>query len=260
MTRYYERVNYNKLVEDYKTGNKKKKDEAVATMCKALKGFIIMVMKREYPTYIKDEFDDMLQCGYLAIIQHFDHYDPQTSTPTTYFYIHIKQALQLHLNSQKNQSSIYYQTTNNKIQAITKKFQEEGIELSDKQVSEQTGLPVKTVHNARAIFKGAQKYSLDESIDVDESSSPFASPEAVLEDKAEKEILYEEIEGSLSATEKKIIYSAFGLRGSEAKTDKEIAKELQTTTTVVTEAKEKALGKLRVNKTLMNNLSRTPVS
>lgn len=211
MARFYENVDFSQLVEDFHSGNPIKREKALSTALKALKGFIISVMKRYYPTYISREFDDLLQSSYLAIIKEFENYNPDISMPSTFFFKPIKQAMQLHLNMQENQSSVYYRTMNNKIQAVVKPLEEHGISLNDDDVACMTGLSKKTVTKARDIHNGSQKFSFDERFDIEKYAT--ASPEKAIEKAQELQAFYSYLESVLTITEKTFVYEYFGLKG-----------------------------------------------
>lgn len=239
MSKYYKQVDFAKVVHDYHFGDEQERNAAVETALRALKGFIISTISRYYPTYVKREFADMLQSAYLGVIKSLPDYDPTISTPTTYFAVPIKQAIQLHLNMQENQSSVYYRTVNRKIdKAIGNKK-----DCDAEEISAVTGLSVRTVKAARATAIGAQKYSLNE--DVETKVSAFASPEEALIEQDEKFRCYNFLKAVLTPTEFKVVCETYGIGNCEPLSAHQIAVKFNVSTKKISEILEKAYEKLR---------------
>lgn len=240
-TRRYQQIDFTQLMQDYNSGDEIKQRQAAETAVKALKGFVIATIKRYYPTYIRREFDDMLQSAYLGIIKSLPNYDPERSRPTTYFSKHIKQAIQLHLNMQENQSSVYYQTINNKIQKAVGK--DASRQLDAEEISVETGISVKTIEKARAIAVGSQKYTYDEKIETEIQT--YDSPEDALVSSDEKAMCYYYLSAVLSPTEMKVVCESFGIGGYDPMSTAQIAKMYHTKVEKIVAIQESAYEKLR---------------
>lgn len=240
-TRRYQQIDFTQLMQDYNSGDEIKQRQAAETAVKALKGFVIATIKRYYPTYIRREFDDMLQSAYLGIIKSLPNYDPERSRPTTYFSKHIKQAIQLHLNMQENQSSVYYQTINNKIQKAVGK--DASRQLDAEEISVETGISVKTIEKARAIAVGSQKYTYDEKIETEIQT--YDSPEDALVSSDEKAMCYNYLSAVLSPTEMKVVCESFGIGGYDPVSTAQIAKMYHTKVEKIVAIQESAYEKLR---------------
>lgn len=240
-TRRYQQIDFTQLMQDYNSGDEIKQRQAAETAVKALKGFVIATIKRYYPTYIRREFDDMLQSAYLGIIKSLPNYDPERSRPTTYFSKHIKQAIQLHLNMQENQSSVYYQTINNKIQKAVGK--DASRRLDAEEISVETGISVKTIEKARAIAVGSQKYTYDEKIETEIQT--YDSPEDALVSSDEKAMCYYYLSAVLSPTEMKVVCESFGIGGYDPVSTAQIAKMYHTKVEKIVAIQESAYEKLR---------------
>lgn len=240
-TRRYQQIDFTQLMQDYNSGDEIKQRQAAETAVKALKGFVIATIKRYYPTYIRREFDDMLQSAYLGIIKSLPNYDPERSRPTTYFSKHIKQAIQLHLNMQENQSSVYYQTINNKIQKAVGK--DASRQLDAEEISVETGISVKTIEKARAIAVGSQKYTYDEKIETEIQT--YDSPEDALVSSDEKAMCYYYLSAVLSPTEMKVVCESFGIGGYDPVSTAQIAKMYHTKVEKIVAIQESAYEKLR---------------
>lgn len=240
-TRRYQQIDFTQLMQDYNSGDEIKQRQAAETAVKALKGFVIATIKRYYPTYIRREFDDMLQSAYLGIIKSLPNYDPERSRPTTYFSKHIKQAIQLHLNMQENQSSVYYQTINNKIQKAVGK--DASRQLDAEEIALETGISVKTIEKARAIAVGSQKYTYDEKIETEIQT--YDSPEDALVSSDEKAMCYNYLSAVLSPTEMKVVCESFGIGGYDPVSTAQIAKTYHTKVEKIVAIQESAYEKLR---------------
>lgn len=240
-TRRYQQIDFTQLMQDYNSGDEIKQRQAAETAVKALKGFVIATIKRYYPTYIRREFDDMLQSAYLGIIKSLPNYDPERSRPTTYFSKHIKQAIQLHLNMQENQSSVYYQTINNKIQKAVGK--DASRQLDAEEIAVETGISVKTIEKARAIAVGSQKYTYDEKIETEIQT--YDSPEDALVSSDEKAMCYYYLSAVLSPTEMKVVCESFGIGGYDPVSTAQIAKMYHTKVEKIVAIQESAYEKLR---------------
>lgn len=240
-TRRYQQIDFTQLMQDYNSGDEIKQRQAAETAVKALKGFVIATIKRYYPTYIRREFDDMLQSAYLGIIKSLPNYDPERSRPTTYFSKHIKQAIQLHLNMQENQSSVYYQTINNKIQKAVGK--DASRQLDAEEIALETGISVKTIEKARAIAVGSQKYTYDEKIETEIQT--YDSPEDALVSSDEKAMCYNYLSAVLSPTEMKVVCESFGIGGYDPVSTAQIAKAYHTKVEKIVAIQESAYEKLR---------------
>lgn len=240
-TRRYQQIDFTQLMQDYNSGDEIKQRQAAETAVKALKGFVIATIKRYYPTYIRREFDDMLQSAYLGIIKSLPNYDPERSRPTTYFSKHIKQAIQLHLNMQENQSSVYYQTINNKIQKAVGK--DASRQLDAEEIAVETGISVKTIEKARAIAVGSQKYTYDEKIETEIQT--YDSPEDALVSSDEKAMCYNYLSAVLSPTEMKVVCESFGIGGYDPVSTAQIAKAYHTKVEKIVAIQESAYEKLR---------------
>ena len=213
---HFSTVNWNEIVSDFHSGDPAKVQSSKDRACKALHFFIINKMKAWYPTYIERENKDLIQSGYLGILEHLGEYDPQKGAPTTFFTTHIHQAMQLWLNLSTNQSSIHYQTANNKIQAAIRYFEANKIAYDDVKISEKTGVPVSTIRNALAIANKAAALEINEEIKTgegDEILSPeaFGSPEDEFLVKERYETLYACMDKYLNEEEREVLAYTYGV-------------------------------------------------
>lgn len=248
-TEHYSSYDWNQIVSDYHSNNETLKKRATQQACDALKYYVVSVMKRKYPTYIEKEGQDLIQSGYLGIIQNLDGYDPKKGAPTTYFDFYIGQAMQLWLNVSRNQSSIHYQTANNKIQAAIRYYEANEIPWNDVKIAERTGLPLSTIKNTLAIVNKASALEINEEIKTgngDETITPeaFGSPEDELIIKENNAVLYRCI-SELNEVEQYVLINAYGLAGYPQMSHKDIAKRLNSTMGKVKAIQNRAIAKLK---------------
>lgn len=237
MSNYYEGVDFKKVMSDYHSGDPTLKGSAVETMLKALKGFVFFIMQRYYPSYIASECNDMMQSAYLSIIKSMEDYNPELSRPTTYFAVHIKHGIQMHINKQTNPSSIYYQTVNKKIKEV-----DPNNVLDNEEVSKLCGFSVKTVAAARSVSAAAYKISIDEK--PNEESSYYLPEKSIIE-QTENNAFYNYIDSTLTTTEKNVVFDLFGLRNHSQCSVGEVAKRMKTSAKKVAQIRDEAYNKLR---------------
>lgn len=246
---FYVSADWQKIVDDYHSGDKERAKKAADAACRALKYYIIKVMQSKYQTYISKEGKDLIQSGYLGVIEHLGEYDPSKGAPTTFFDFHIVQAMQMWLNVSTNQSTIHYQTANNKIQAAIRYFQMHEIPYDNIKISEKTGLPLSTVANTLSVVNKASALEIREEIkigDGDETITPeaFGSPEDECISKERTEVLRMCIKKYLNEEEQLVITQLFGIGGCCQKSLKELAANLDTTISKIKTVQRKALKKL----------------
>lgn len=237
MSDYYESVDFKKVMSDYHSGDPILKNSAVETMLKALKGFIFFIMQRYYPSYVASECNDMMQSAYLSIIKSMEDYNPELSCPTTYFAIHIKHGMQMHINKQTNPTSIYYQTVNKKIKEV-----DPDNVLDNKDISKLCGFSVKTIAAARSVNAAAYKISIE---DKPNQESSYYLPEKSIIEQAENNAFYNYVDSMLTTTEKNVVFDLFGLGNHSQCSISEIAKRMKTSAKKVTQIRDEAYNKLR---------------
>lgn len=246
---FYQNVDWQQLVNDYHSGDTEKKAQAAEAACRALKYYVIKIMQRKYHSYIEREGKDLIQSGYLGIIEHLGEYDPLKGAPTTFFDFHIMQAMQMWLNVSTNQSSIHYQTANNKIQAAIRYFQANEIPYDNIKIAERTGLPLATIENTLAVVNKASALEIKEEIKTGDGEETirleaFGSPEDECISKEKKEILMMSIRKYLDPEEQFTIIHLFGIGNCEPCSLKEVAARLNVTFAHVKTLQRKALKKL----------------
>ena len=238
MARFYQGVNFEELVSIYHTGTPSVQKKVLEIACKTMKGFIVSLMQRKYPTYIPREGADLIQSGQTAVCEKFKDYDPAKGKPTTFFAPYIEHAMLDWMIDNVNGFSIHYQTMLNKIKTITK----ENPNLTDKEVSEMTGVPETTVAKTRNAARSSEKFSLDERFE--HLSSKDLTPEEEMVANEKNKILYGWLDDYLGTTEKDILFDLFGLDGRPVMTVAAICHERKIPRKEVEEVRDNALKKL----------------
>ena len=238
---FYKTVDWNQIVSDFHSGEKHLQERAGTLAIKALKGFCITLMAKKYPTYICREDQDLLQSAYMAIWKNLPLYDPEKGEPSTFFAHPIQHAMMDHMNDSVNFTTVHYTQMENKI----KQFDDS---VSDEDVSKMTGISPKTVNRTRKIFKGNQKYYLDNFEDCGVMAQGSMSPEEIAIRDEERSLIQTWMDLELTQTEKEILYLSFGLEvkglSYPTLTVTEIAEYLSLPRADVEETKQTALKKL----------------
>lgn len=100
----------------YDAGECSKEDYA-SFLCNIMKFWIINRLKTT-GRLNGAEFEDLVQSGYLAVIEHIDEYDPTKTKPTTFFSNHIDE---FQRKQTKSASTQYYNAKMNEINKVLKK-------------------------------------------------------------------------------------------------------------------------------------------
>ena len=93
------------IMADYHSGDEKKIQQAKDDACENLKGFIIYMIMRNFWTYCRNNFYDLLQCGYIGILKGLEVYNPEKAKPTTFFKTYIKSEISRYITEFLNHST-----------------------------------------------------------------------------------------------------------------------------------------------------------
>lgn len=257
---HYTETNWSEIVADIASEEFSRRQRAMLRACDALEGFIVSIMNRDYSTYQAKEDKDLIQSGKVGVMKSLHIYNPEKGMPTTFFEPYIKHEMQKWLNKNINQSTIHYQTNNNKIQAAIRHYEKKGEPWTIVKISEHSGVPISTIKNTLAIVNRAATLELNEEIRTGNGNEvivpeSYRSPENECIVKETNELIYASIEKYLNDQEKFVIYSLFGLQGFDVATIKEVAKKLEVTPSTVKAIQRRALKKLGDSKlgTLMSD-------
>ena len=118
---------FNIIMEDFQSGDPTRIAKAKEDACENLKGFIIYMIMRNFWTYCRNNFYDLLQCGFIGVIKGMDVYDPTRTKPTTFFKTYIKSEISRYITEFLNHSTVHYASALNKINRAIRYFEANNI-------------------------------------------------------------------------------------------------------------------------------------
>ena len=240
--RKYQKINWDEVVKNYHSGDpsliKKAQEDALI----GSKGFILTMMKRKYSNFLHREGQDLLQCGYVAILEHLGEYDPRKGKPSTFFDVFIENRLAAWINNNSSYSTSYYTTVRNKIKKVVRENEE--LKLTCEEIAEKTGLSAGQVKNSIVHDLRAEKHSIDD-VALNTPSPYSVSSDDALGRNDESQRLHAWIEAVLTSTEKDVLYNLFGFTTGAPMSVSAGSKKLRMTKELVGETRDLALKKLR---------------
>lgn len=240
------RQKYIKIMENYNSGDEFKKKKAVEDIISSLSMYVYSVIAKYFPSYTKHT-DDLYQEGCLAILKNIANYDPSIAMPTTYFFVHIRDAINTYIINNINNTSRYYGHNIIKIKKAIKYFETNNQDYTNADIAQKTGLSIETVVYTMNIIKTSTevKYENDEVFE-NQISMQSQSPEDLLLDTEKRKVILEAIE-TLNEDEKIIVTYKLGFVG-ECLSYKEIGEKINLSTDKVRKKFQMALIKIK-NKT-----------
>lgn len=219
-----------KIMEDYHSGDIKKKQYAQECAIEELKGFIYHIIKKSYSTYAKNNFYDLIQEGKLGVMEGMKKYDPNKSMPTTFFSPYIKHEIQGHITKQVDKTTAHYSSSIKKINRVIESFESTGKPYTNVDIAIQTGLSLETVNQSMAIKNYRDEIHIDACvpgmIDNNTTSQRMPTPEEEYFQREETEVLYHAIAETLTPQEIQVCQYHFGLNDTETLSEGEISKKM----------------------------------
>ena len=218
------------IMEDYHSGDIKKKQYAQECAIEELKGFIYHIIKKSYSTYAKNNFYDLIQEGKLGIMEGMKKYDPNKSMPTTFFSPYIKHEIQGHITKQVDKTTAHYSSSIKKINRAIEGFESTGKPYTNVDIAIQTQLSLETVNQSMAIKNYRDEIHIDACvpgmIDNNTTSQRMPTPEEEYFKREETEVLYRAIAETLTPQEIQVCQYHFGLNDTETLSEGEISKRM----------------------------------
>lgn len=149
-------------------------------------GLICMLIKKHYPTYIKNHMEDMMQEGRMAIYEHFASFNPSKGRFSTFITTYILHSISSYLGS-LNGCTPHYFSNLKKYNKAVDTLQREGINNPTiAQIADKMGVGKEA---ASTIY--AMKNRLTGTLSIDESGNSLfysadmmqSNPMEILEDK-----------------------------------------------------------------------------
>lgn len=238
-----------KIMEDYHSGDTKKREDALARAMKELEGFIHLIIKRSYSTYTKKYFYDLLQEGYLGVAIGMEKYNPDMSMPSTFFYPYIKHEMQGFITRNVDKTTSHYSSNIKKINKAIQELENKGIRYTNVDIALQTGMTIETVDQSMAIRKYRDEVHIDACppnvIDSELEESRHKTPEEEYMEGETVSTIYRTMNTLLSEDEIKVLQLHFGLNDTQTVSEGEIARRMSIPKDKVKRLLNRAIRKLR---------------
>lgn len=239
-----QQAEFKEIMNMYHNGDK---DRAQYLALMAMENYIKSLMKKQFPTYTS-HYDDLLQEGYMGIIQGLPLYDANRGKPTTFFRFYIVHNMAEYITRFVNESTAHYQKNNQLIRAIEHKYAKLHKEVTDADIAIELGMNIETIKSTREIDGKTMNHIESTDNDFFSQQQEEKSPEEILLESEKRKILASKI-NSLPAVERTVIKKTF----CDQKSQKEISEETGLKADEIRKSKERGLKHLRMK--LKNDFS-----
>lgn len=233
-----EQVKFEKIMEMYHHGNQ---EMAKYLALQAMENYIKSLMKKQFPTYVTNYFEDLLQEGYMAVLEGLETYDVKRAKPTTFFRFYIVHNMTEYITRFVNESTAHYQKNNQLIRQVERKYEKNHKEATDADIAIELGMNIETIKATRKI--DGKTLNHIESTDNDFFSNQMEekSPEEIILESEKRKALADKI-NSLPEVERVVLKMHF----CEQKSQREIARETGLKTDEIRKSKERGTKQLRM--------------
>lgn len=233
-----EQVKFEKIMEMYHHGNQ---EMAKYLALQAMENYIKSLMKKQFSTYVTKYFDDLLQEGYMAVLEGLETYDVKRAKPTTFFRFCIVHNMTEYITRFVNESTAHYQKNNQLIRQVERKYEKNHKEATDADIAIELGMNIETIKATRKI--DGKTLNHIESTDNDFFSNQMEekSPEEIILESEKRKALADKI-NSLPEVERVVLKMHF----CEQKSQREIARETGLKTDEIRKSKERGIKQLRM--------------
>lgn len=233
-----EQVKFEKIMEMYHHGNQ---EMAKYLALQAMENYIRSLMKKQFPTYVTNYFEDLLQEGYMAVLEGLETYDVKRAKPTTFFRFYIVHNMTEYITRFVNESTAHYQKNNQLIRQVERKYEKNHKEATDADIAIELGMNIETIKATRKI--DGKTLNHIESTDNDFFSNQMEekSPEEIILESEKRKALADKI-NSLPEVERVVLKMHF----CEQKSQREIARETGLKTDEIRKSKERGIKQLRM--------------
>lgn len=233
-----EQVKFEKIMEMYHHGNQ---EMAKYLALQAMENYIKSLMKKQFSTYVTKYFDDLLQEGYMAVLEGLEIYDVKRAKPTTFFRFYIVHNMTEYITRFVNESTAHYQKNNQLIRQVERKYEKNHKEATDADIAIELGMNIETIKATRKI--DGKTLNHIESTDNDFFSNQMEekSPEEIILESEKRKALADKI-NSLPEVERVVLKMHF----CEQKSQREIARETGLKTDEIRKSKERGIKQLRM--------------
>lgn len=236
-------------MKDYHSGDAKKRENAITQAMKQLEGLVKVIIRRNYSTYSKKYYRDLMQEGNIGIMEGLKKYDAEISMPATFFYRYIVHEIQQFITKNVDKTTAHYSTNIKKINKAIDDLTERGINWTIPDIAMQTGLTIETVEQSMSIRKRRDEVHIEacQTNVIDEGilNDRFQTPESAIVEQEEEEIIDSVLRKYLTPVEFFIIENSFGLHDKSVMSERDIAKKLDIGKDKVKKILNSAIRKLR---------------
>lgn len=204
--RIWKEISLEDLVTDYHSGDPKRQKAALELALKSMDNFIKYRVSKKYARFTDMYFDDLVQCGRLAVVKNFPNYKPSKGSLCTYFAIYIDEEIINFLSDMMWCGSRYFNNRAKAYEKAVEKLENAGVEPDMVGISDLTDFKLSTIQNMRTVI------AISNPVKLGEAFSLATAEEDVSEIIAENETyehLYDCI-NLLSSAERYIVLSTYG--------------------------------------------------
>lgn len=234
-----------KVMAAYHSGNPDEKQYAVEQMTNEISGFLGHMINKNFKAFAPEYYWDLYNEGMVAVLTTMSKYNPDMSTPTTYFTFPVIHAMSAFVNSVTNKSSAYYSSIMNKIRGAINYFESIEEKPTVANIALHTGLSIKKVEEGMKRINAVNEYRYETDAELDSVLNEQAKnpEEQILEQ--EREMLLKNALERLNEIDRKLIMYRFGFDDGTEKSFAKIAKLVNLPVNQVTSSISRSLRILR---------------
>lgn len=237
MNKKQENVEFERVMQMYHYGNKEK---AKCMAMSLMENYIKSVMKKQFPTYTM-YYDDLLQEGYMGVLEGLPSYDVKKGRPTTFFRFYIVHNMTEYITKFVNESTAHYQKNNQLIRDVERKYEKLHKEVTDADIAIELGMNIETIIATRKIDGKTLNHIESTDNDFFSGQQEEKSPEELFLEAESRKMLASKI-NTLSNVERTVLKLYF----CEQKSQREISAETGMKADEIRKSKERALKQLRM--------------
>lgn len=159
-------------VQLYRSGDPDRMQKASEFFYRQLNRYVYDLAWEHYPTFMASKGDDLIQCGWIGVMEAIDRYDPYTYAMTTHFKPYILKQMSLFICNASSQHLAQNLSMLIRVQDADM--------LNRNELSQKSGLSRSSVENATSHLYIQNAVGLDEIDGILTDENPENQPEQVL--------------------------------------------------------------------------------
>lgn len=212
-----------------------------------------MTQKYKLPN---DSYSDLCQDLAVIFYDKFRAYNPDLTTPTTYFVRYFKQVISNYLIKNIHKLSQYDAGNVLKVRRAINYYESKGIEWTEEMLSTRTELSLRVVH-ATILYSSASNYvQIDEAYDL---ASHIKTPEEAYSDKELTDTLLNALQNSLEEDELELLMMRVNLDDSKELPYETIASIKDMSVRDVKRTINSCICKMNQNKNIMDRFAKPTI-